>query len=285
MFQIKFPRELFDVLSRERALGKIVGLVPTMGALHAGHFALIERAISECDTVCVSIFVNPLQFNALEDFERYPRHLAYDLASIEKLGVQVAFYPELEDLHLIPSQVRISVAGISEPMEGVFRSGHFDGVATVVSKLLIAAGPCAVYFGEKDYQQTRVIAELVREYHFPVEIRIVATLREDSGLALSSRNQLLSPAARGAAAGIYRAFELGKRAALLGELPNDVLSKMRVTMVETAASFDVELRIDYLELVGIKDLKPVISFDATSRFFCAASYDGVRLIDNMAVFE
>ena len=285
MFQIKFPRELFDVLSRERAQGKIVGLVPTMGALHDGHFALIERAIRECDSVCVSIFVNPLQFNALEDFERYPRQLASDLASVEKLGVQVAFCPELEDLHPVPSQVRTSVSGISEPMEGVFRPGHFDGVATVVSKLLIAAGPCAAYFGEKDYQQTRVIAELVHEYHFPVEIRTVTTLREESGLALSSRNQLLSPAARGAASGIYRAFELGKQAALLGEVSNHVLSKMRATMVETAATFDVDLRIDYLELVGIKDLKPVVSFEATSRFFCAASYDGVRLIDNMAVFE
>ena len=285
MLRIGAPRDLFDHLSKERARGKLIGLVPTMGALHQGHFSLLSRASRECDVVCASVFVNPLQFNNPDDFKRYPRDLDWDCEALEEAGVDVAFLPTQEEMHPTPSRTRLTVAGLSEPMEGAFRPGHFDGVATVVAKLFIAAGSCAAYFGEKDFQQTRVIAEMIREFHFPVELRIVSTVREGDGLALSSRNQLLSDSARKAASGIYRAFVAGKSAAIAQENPAEVLAAMRELILARAAEFGVEVRIDYLEVVSPKDLLPCETFEATSRFFAAASYDGVRLIDNTAVFE
>ena len=285
MLEIGAPRELRGYLDRERASGKTVGLVPTMGALHRGHFALISRARTECDVVCVSIFVNPLQFNNPVDFERYPRNIDADLKALEGAAVDVVFRPTLEQMHPSPSRIRFSVTGISDNLEGEFRPGHFDGVATVVAKLFLAAGPGAAYFGEKDFQQTRVVAEMVREFHFPNELVIVPTVREPDGLALSSRNQLLSGPARKAASGIFRAIVAGKSSALAKKSPQEVTEMMRGIISGRAAEFGVEAKIDYLEVVSPRDLRPSESFEATSRFFVAASYDGVRLIDNAAVFE
>lgn len=285
MLVFKEPRELFDYAQRSRGLGATIGLIPTMGALHRGHLAIVKRAREECDLVCVSVFVNPLQFNNQSDFDRYPRNLEADSRLLESVGVDILFSPALGDIHPSPSRMRISVGEMSALLEGQFRPGHFDGVALVVAKLFLAIGPCVAYFGEKDFQQLRVITDLVREFHFPVEVRPIKTIREADGLALSSRNQLLSKEARLSSTSIFEAFEHGKRSATLGKDPEMVLEEMVAIILETAQAMGSTVSIDYLELVESGSLRVIRTFEPTSRFFCAASFDGVRLIDNVAVFE
>ncbi len=285
MLRVNDPLELFARTEEFRGRGARVGLVPTMGALHEGHFKLVEEAKRLCDVVCVSIFVNPLQFNNITDFDRYPRDVEADAAALEAIGVDAVFLPRVEDIHPSPVNMHISTAGIVERQEGAHRPGHFDGVATVVSKLFIAAGRASVFFGEKDYQQTRVIADLIREFHFPVEMVVVPTVREVDGLALSSRNRLLTSAARKAAPAMYRAFRTGRSRAVPGSATAPVIDGMRGAIESAAREAGAELAIDYLEAASGVDLRPVERFEADTRFFIAASYDGVRLIDNVAVFE
>ena len=285
MLRVNDPLELFARTEEFRGRGARVGLVPTMGALHEGPFKLVEEAKRLCDAVCVSIFVNPLQFNNITDFDRYPRDVEADAAALEAIGVDAVFLPRVEDIHPSPVNMHISTAGIVERQEGAHRPGHFDGVATVVSKLFIAAGRASVFFGEKDYQQTRVIADLIREFHFPVEMVVVPTVREVDGLALSSRNRLLSSAARKAAPAMYRAFRTGRSRAVPGSATAPVIDGMRGAIESAAREAGAELAIDYLEAASGVDLHPVERFEADTRFFIAASYDGVRLIDNVAVFE
>lgn len=285
MLRVNDPLELFARTDELRAQGAGVGLVPTMGALHEGHFKLVEEAKRLCDAVCVSIFVNPLQFNNASDFDRYPRDIEADAAALEAMGVDTLFLPGVEDIHPSPINMHISTAGIVDRQEGAHRPGHFDGVATVVSKLFIAAGRATVFFGEKDYQQTRVIADLIREFHFPVEMVVVPTVREADGLALSSRNRLLTPAARLAAPAMYRAFQGGRAIAVLASATAPVIDSMRSSIESAAHEAGVKLGIDYLEAASGADLRPVERFEADTRFFIAASYDGVRLIDNVAVFD
>ncbi len=262
-----------------------MGLVPTMGALHDGHFGLVEEAKRLCDRVCVSIFVNPLQFNNAADFDRYPRDIDADAAALEAMGVAAVFVPGVEDIHPAPIYMHIATSGIVDRQEGAYRPGHFDGVATVVSKLFIAAGRSKVFFGEKDYQQTRVIADLIREFHFPVEMVVVPTVREEDGLAMSSRNRLLTAAARSAAPALYAAFQAGRSRAVQGSATAPVLASMREVIEGRAAEAGAAVTIDYLEAASGEDLRPSDRFEADTRFFVAASYDGVRLIDNVAVFE
>ena len=285
LLKVNDPLEFFARTEELRAQGARVGLVPTMGALHEGHFKLVEEAKLLCDAVCVSIFVNPLQFNNASDFDRYPRDIEADAAALEAMGVNALFLPGVEDIHPSPINMHITTAGIVERQEGAHRPGHFDGVATVVAKLFIAAGKAKVFFGEKDYQQTRVIADLIREFHFPVEMVVVPTVREADGLALSSRNRLLTPAARMAAPAIYRAFQHGRTNAVLASATAPVIDSMRSSIESAAHDAGVKLAIDYLEAASGADLRQVERFEVDTRFFIAASYDGVRLIDNVAVFE
>ncbi len=285
LLRVNDPLEFFARTEELRARGARVGLVPTMGALHEGHFKLVEEAKGLCDAVCVSVFVNPLQFNNSSDFDRYPRDIEADAAALEARGVDALFLPRVEDIHPSPINMHIATAGIVERQEGAHRPGHFDGVATVVAKLFIAAGRAKVFFGEKDYQQTRVIADLIREFHFPVEMVVVPTVREADGLALSSRNRLLTPAARLAAPAMYRAFQRGRASAVLASATAPVIDGMRSSIESAAHEAGVKLLIDYLEAASGADLHPVERFEADTRFFIAASYDGVRLIDNVAVFD
>jgi pantoate--beta-alanine ligase len=189
------PAAVREAVLAARATGRRVGFVPTMGALHAGHASLVERAARECDDVAVSIFVNPTQFAPGEDFDRYPRSLAADLAILEPLGVRWVFAPEPAAVYPPGDATRIVVDGPATGFEGAIRPGHFAGVATVVCRLFLAVPADAAYFGAKDWQQTLVVKRMVRDLGLPIAIEVCPTVREPDGLAMSSRNAYLSAAA------------------------------------------------------------------------------------------
>jgi pantoate--beta-alanine ligase len=234
-----------------RAAGRTVGLVPTMGALHAGHASLIRRSASECDLTAVTVFVNPLQFGPGEDLATYPRTLDADVEAAAAAGAGMLFAPSVEEMYPDGAPaVTVHVAG-EDVLEGAARPGHFDGVATVVAKLFNLAGPCRAYFGEKDWQQLRVVRRMVADLSFPVEVVACPTVREPDGLALSSRNAGLSPEERRAAGVLYRALTSypGRRMA-------DVVA------TEPLAT------LDYAVADG-------------DRLLIAARIGGVRLIDNL----
>src|SRR3954468_21453910 len=195
---------LRDAVRDWRAEGSRVGLVPTMGALHAGHLALVAAARVQCERVVASLFVNPKQFGPREDFAAYPRDEAADFAAFARGEVDLVFAPPVKEMYPEGFATTVRIAGITEELEGGHRAGHFDGVATVVGKLLLQCLPDAAYFGEKDYQQLTVVRRLARDLDIPVRIEGVPTIREPDGLALSSRNVYLSPAERQAAPALYR---------------------------------------------------------------------------------
>src|SRR6266566_4074640 len=207
-----------------RAKGERIGLVPTMGALHQGHLALIATARGQCARVVASLFVNPKQFGPREDFAAYPRDEAADLAKFREGGVDLVFAPPVEEMYPPGFASNIRIAGISESLEGAHRLGHFDGVATVVAKLLLQCLPDAAFFGEKDYQQLMVVRRLVRDLDIPVRIEGVPTVREPDGLALSSRNVYLSPEERRVAPQLHHV--LNETAAVLRERPDTVASAL-----------------------------------------------------------
>ena len=197
-------------LEADRAAGRTVGLVPTMGYLHEGHASLMRRAAADCDVVAASVFVNPLQFGPGEDLASYPRDLDHDIAVASASGVRYLFAPSTEEMYPGPTLTTVRVEGVSRGLEGDSRPGHFSGVATVVAKLFALAGACRAYFGEKDYQQLVVIGRMARDLSFPVEVVGCPTVREADGLALSSRNVHLSPEERSAAPVLYRALRAGR---------------------------------------------------------------------------
>jgi pantoate--beta-alanine ligase len=231
--------------------GRAVGFVPTMGALHEGHGSLVERCRRENETVVASLFVNPTQFNNPKDLERYPRTLAEDLALLEKLGADEVLVPQASDLYPHGYAFQVTSPGAASLMEGRSRPGHFDGVLTVVLKLLNLVRPERAYFGEKDYQQLRVVSEMVEDFFLPVKIVACTTVRETSGLALSSRNRLLTPAGREKAAEIYRALTTASS-------PDEACS-----LLESHG-----FAVDYVE-------------EHWGRRFAAAFLENVRLIDNV----
>ncbi len=248
-----------------RAAGRIVGLVPTMGYLHRGHGALVRRSVAENDITAVTVFVNPLQFGAGEDFDAYPRDLPRDIEVATRAGADVVFAPPVEDLYPAgPPAVTVQVAGVEE-LEGAARPGHFAGVATVVAKLFNLAGPCRAYFGEKDWQQLGVVRRLATDLSFPVTVVGCATVREPDGLACSSRNAYLSPAERQAATVLHRALSTAALARKAGECDPDVLRRLMANIVakEPLAT------LDYAEALP-------------DRLLIAARIGTVRLIDNVA---
>ena len=246
-------RKEFDTA---RAAGRTVGLVPTMGALHEGHASLIRRSAAECDVTAVTVFVNPLQFGPSEDFATYPRDLSADVDVAGAAGAGLLFAPPVEDMYPDGDPaVTVHVAG-EDVLEGAARPGHFDGVATVVAKLFSLAGACRAYFGEKDWQQLRVVRRLVADLSFPVDVVACPIVREANGLALSSRNVRLSAEERGAATVLYRAL----RAGVASDDPRRAMAE--VVAAEPLAA------LDYAEIVG-------------DRLLIAARVGHVRLIDNM----
>lgn len=258
--------------------GALVGVVPTMGALHDGHLSLARAARTQSDRVIVTIFVNPLQFNNPEDLKKYPRDEAHDLALLEAEGVDVLFAPGPEEVYPDGFASKVSVAGVSAPMEGVFRPGHFDGVATVVTKLFGMTQAGRAFFGEKDWQQLQVVRRLVRDLNIPIRIIGCPTIREADGLAMSSRNVRLSAAERAIAPALYRAMVAAAEAIRAGTGVATALDQARAAVL--AAGF---ASVEYLDLRDAETLESVTSLNRPARLLAAAMLGEVRLIDNIAV--
>ena len=274
--------EFSRVLDEARATGREVGLVPTMGALHAGHRSLVERAAAECDVVAVTVFVNPLQFGDAADLARYPRDLDGDVAKAQAAGASVVFAPSVQEMYPgypDPVATTVHVDGVSEGLEGASRPGHFDGVATVVAKLFALAGRSRAYFGEKDFQQLAVVRRMATDLSLPVEVVACPTVREPDGLALSSRNVRLSPDERLAAVALRRALVEGRAAIARGERMADRV-RAAMTAVLDAAPL---VRPDYAEVVDPGTLCRVSRIEGELRLLVAAEVGPVRLIDNEGV--
>ncbi|HET8749818.1 MAG TPA: pantoate--beta-alanine ligase [Sphingomicrobium sp.] len=259
-------------LKREGSLA----LVPTMGALHPGHMALVEEAKKRADRVAASIFINPTQFGPGEDFARYPRREQGDVLMLEEAGCDLLWMPGVEDIYPKGFSTTVHVAGVSERWEGEARPGHFDGVATVVAKLLLSVLPDLACFGEKDFQQLVVVRRMIEDLGIPVEIVGVPTVREADGLALSSRNDYLSADERLRAVTLPRALETARGAILAGQPVESALGEARQSL--TAAGFS---RIDYVALVDAHTLEPSEERCGDLRLIAAAVIGKTRLIDNL----
>ena len=261
--------------ARRARLG--VGLVPTMGALHAGHARLIEHARRECEFVVVSIFVNPLQFDREEDLDRYPRSLQADVDMCAAGGVDVVFAPAVSEMYPSPPSCAVEVGRIAEHLCGRYRSGHFRGVATVVMKLFQIVQPDRAYFGEKDAQQLAMIRHLVRDFNVPVRIEGVATVRDTDGVALSSRNQRLNPEERVLARSLYGALcEAGRQISLGERDAKPVKTASGLTLPR-----DDRLRLEYLEIVDPENIQPVERIEGPVLVAGALWVGATRLIDNL----
>jgi pantoate--beta-alanine ligase len=255
-----------------------VGLVPTMGALHQGHMALVEAARAECDRIVASIFVNPKQFAPTEDLGSYPRREAADLEMLRSAGVDLVFIPAVDEMYPPDFATLVRVGGLTEGLCGAHRAGHFDGVTTVVTKLLIQALPDTAYFGEKDYQQLTVVRRLARDLDLPVRIAGVPTVREPDRLALSSRNVYLSAEERRIAPNLARV--LRSIAAVLAQDPNAVAQEIAHG---SAALQQAGFAVDYLEIREAESLAVTSEVTASSRVFAAVRLGTTRLIDNMPI--
>jgi pantoate--beta-alanine ligase len=271
--------DLREVLDAERAAGRRVGFVPTMGYLHEGHASLMARARAEADVVLASIFVNPLQFGPSEDLDAYPRDLARDLALAEKMGVDLVFVPPVEEMYPEPVATTVTVAGVSDLWEGASRPTHFAGVATVVAKLFGIVGACRAYFGEKDFQQLAVIRRMVRDLSLPVEVVGCATVREVDGLAMSSRNSYLTPDERSAAPVVHRALQAGAAAILAGERDPAPVVELMAAIVEA----EPLARLDYAAVVDADSLAVPDTLSGNLRLLAAVGFGRARLIDNVGV--
>ena len=259
-----------------RASGTIVGLVPTMGALHAGHASLIRAAAASCDAVAVTIFVNPTQFGPNEDYARYPRAFEADCALASANGAHVVFAPTVDELYPAGSATFVEVEGLSRRLDGLSRPGHFRGVATVVTKLLIAAEPDRAFFGQKDAAQVSVLRRMVTDLRIGTEIVVCPIVREPDGLALSSRNAYLSPAERAQALVLSRAVRKVESLFAAGERNSATL----IAVARGTFAAEPAVRIDYIDLVDWSTLEPLESA-APGALFAVAAYVGpTRLIDN-----
>ena len=267
-------------LHAARARGSSVGLVPTMGALHDGHASLITRSAAECDLTAVSVFVNPLQFESTDDLAAYPSDLDHDLVVAEQAGAELVFAPSADEMWPATPLTIVSVPALGRGLEGAARPGHFEGVATVVARLLNLAGPCRVYFGEKDFQQLIVVRAMARDLAMPAEIVACPTVREGDGLALSSRNVRLTADERRAAPVLYRALEAAAAAFAAGQSDAPVL---RQTMRDVLAGEPL-VQPDYAEVVHGYTLEPVGGVvDERCRLLVAAHLGRTRLIDNLGL--
>ncbi len=267
------PVAMRDVVRAARTAARRIGFVPTMGALHAGHLALVERAAAECDDVVVSIFVNPTQFGPGEDFERYPRRLEADLAALRDHGVRWVFTPSVEAMYPIGAATRIVVNGPGCGYEGDIRPGHFSGVATIVCRLFLAVPADRAYFGAKDWQQTLVVKRMVRDLGTPIDVVVCPTVREPDGLAMSSRNAYLTSDER------LRAVALSQSLAKAAELWSEGAT---VASIEAAMREWLErhsIAIDYAVIADAESLWPVIA-EQPAVALVAGRLGSTRLIDN-----
>ncbi len=266
-------------LDQGRRKNMVVGFVPTMGALHAGHLSLVTRARQECDFVLVSIFVNPLQFGPNEDFDRYHRPFDDDIRRAAGAGVDGVFAPSVDEMYPEGEPLtRVGVDGLSEPMEGAQRPGHFEGVTTVVAKLFHIVGECTAYFGEKDWQQLAIIRQMVTDLCFQATIVGCPIVRESDGLALSSRNANLSPEERRSALALRRSLDAGVEAVSNGT--NDI-GEVKKSMID-AMTEDPRVDLQYAEVVD-EHLRVPRTLTGTMRLLVAARIGETRLIDNASI--
>lgn len=272
-------QELKTLLASARQEGKKIGLVPTMGALHRGHASLVERCVAENDLSVVSVFLNPTQFNDKVDLEKYPRTLEADCALMEEVGASIVFAPSVSEMYPEEDLRRFSYPGVDSVMEGAFRPGHFNGVCQIVSKLFYIVEPDRAYFGEKDFQQIAVIKAMVADLKLPVEIIPCPVIREESGLAMSSRNTLLSDEERQTAAQIYQVLKKSKLFAA-----NHSLADTRSYVIDTINSV-VGLEVQYFSIVDGDTMQDLDRWDESDSIvgcitvFCGAA--PIRLIDHI----
>jgi pantoate--beta-alanine ligase len=262
----------------ERTAGRRIGFVPSMGALHDGHLSLVRQARRRGDTVVVSIFVNPMQFNSAADFEKYPRDDARDIRLLKAEGVDALFLPTAAEVYPAGHQTRVEVTELTKPLCGAHRPGHFAGVTTVVAKLFLAVKPHVAIFGEKDYQQLQVVRQMVRDLNFDIEIVAGETVRENDGLAMSSRNVRLSPADRKRALSIPRSIEGVREAAAAGEADAARLVTQFTNEVAAAGG-----RVEYAEFRDPETLAEAATLSDKTLFAVSVWFGDVRLIDNAIV--
>jgi len=271
--------ELRAGLDGARAAGRTVGFVPTMGYLHDGHASLMRQARDEADVVVASIIVNPLQFGPGEDLAAYPRDLERDTALAEATGVDVLFVPDVAEMYPTPVLTTVTVARVSEPLEGEARPAHFAGVATVVAKLFSIVGPCRAYFGAKDFQQVAVVRRMVRDLSLPVEVVACPTRREPDGLAMSSRNVYLTPAEREAAPVVYTALRAGAAVIGAGERDPAAVRELMAGIIEA----EPLAGLDYAAVVDADSFLVPDPLTGNLRLLAAVRFGRARLIDNVGV--
>ena len=276
---IRSVSEIQEWSSAERRAGKSIGFVPTMGALHQGHAELFRRSVAENQRTVVSIFVNSLQFNNASDLAAYPRQLEKDTAIAEQQGVDVLFTPSHEEMYPVGFSSNILVGAIAGHMEGLHRPGHFDGVATVVVKLLNAVAPTGSYFGEKDFQQVAVIRQVVRDLNISCEIVSVPTVRDEYGLALSSRNTRLTPDQLAQAPQIYVLLDEITKMSRTTKMSSRTIQEHFTNGIESSTAGTVE----YIEIVDSLTLNPVATACEGTTICVAVWFDDVRLIDNVSI--
>lgn len=268
-----------EAVRAARQAGKRIGFVPTMGYLHEGHLTLMRQARQECDFVVVSIFVNPTQFGPNEDFARYPRDLERDMQLCQTVPVDAIFHPDVAEMYPQPFLTKVSVGTVTEGLCGASRPGHFDGVATVVSKLINIVKPDVAYFGQKDAQQVAVIRRMVIDLNMDLEIKPVETVREADGLAMSSRNVYLSPEEREAALVLSRSLRMARERVAAGERD---LGALRAAM-ESMIAAEPLASIDYVSIVDYDTLQPAQQLEGKALAALAVRFGRTRLIDNVVL--
>lgn len=273
---LRHPSEVFPPIAFARREGASVGLVPTMGALHAGHYALVRQSASQCDKTVATIFVNPTQFAAGEDLSRYPRTLEADLEGLAAAGADYVFVPQESDLYPVGFSTFVDPPAVSLPLEGAFRPSHYRGVATIVLKLFNLIPATSAFFGRKDYQQLLTIQKMVDDLNVPIRIEACETVREADGLAMSSRNRYLSPEDRQRAVGIYRSLQK-----TLSDFNSGVrkAAELEAVLLKSLHDFDID-QVDYAKVVDAETLEDRTNLEAPAIALVAARIGKTRLIDN-----
>ncbi|MDD5042680.1 MAG: pantoate--beta-alanine ligase [Candidatus Omnitrophica bacterium] len=276
---IRQPGKMSVEMRKCRRAGKSIGLVPTMGALHEGHFSLIRKAREENDIVAVSIFVNPAQFGPGEDFKKYPRQSGKDTVYCRRMGVDFVFSPCAKDMYPEGYSTFVNVDGLSDALCGSSRPGHFRGVATVLSKLFNIVLPDTVYMGQKDAQQAVIVSRMARDLNFPLKVKVSPTVRGKDGLALSSRNTYLKEKDRASAAALFKSLKLAETMVKNGQRNSARIIKSMKNLIEKNAA----PRIDYIKIVDRRNLKAVQKVKSGDLIALAVRFGRTRLIDNMII--
>ncbi|MCZ8535802.1 pantoate--beta-alanine ligase [Paenisporosarcina quisquiliarum] len=276
MIQVQLIKDLKQNINATKKSGKSIGFVPTMGYLHEGHMSLVEQARKENDFVVMSIFVNPAQFGPNEDLDRYPRDLERDTKMAVEAGVDLLFFPQVNEMYPQDGGISIRAGAQADVLCGASRPGHFDGVLKVVTKLFHLVEPTKVYFGQKDAQQLAIIETLVRDYNFPLEVKRVSTVREEDGLAKSSRNVFLSEKERAEAPIIQQAIQLGMDDFKINQ-DSEKAKQVTIRHIENGTSG----KIDYVELLSYPDLTNNVSNNTSVILAVAVFFEKARLIDNL----